>query len=177
MLPVVLHLTTDQLTLAIAIVGAVALFAVVLTLISFARLHGVLRDYGRVGGDEDILGALDPGLDAIDDLYARLDATERALEDIALVSRQGLQRFAVVRYDAFDNMGGQLSFSAALLDDYGDGVIITSINGRTETRSYAKAIKGMRSEHNLSEEEIEALARAASGHGRARSEPAPSPSH
>jgi hypothetical protein len=57
-------------------------------------------------------------------------------------------------------MGGRLSFSAALLNDHGDGIVITSINGRSETRTYAKPVKGLTSEHNLSEEEREAIAAA-----------------
>ena len=57
-----------------------------------------------------------------------------------------LRHVAVVRYDAFGDMGGRMSFSAALLDDAGDGLVLTSINGRTETRTYAKGVKGGASE-------------------------------
>jgi hypothetical protein len=71
-----------------------------------------------------------------------------------------------VRYDAFEEMGGQLSFSAAFLDDHGDGLVVTSINGRTETRTYAKTIKALASAHNLSDEEREAIATASSGSTR-----------
>ena len=77
--------------------------------------------------------------------------------------RLALQRFSIVRYDAFEDMGGQLSFSAALLDDYGDGIVVTSINGRTETRTYAKSVRAMKSQHNLSDEEREAIESAVSG--------------
>ena len=52
-----------------------------------------------------------------------------------------LRHVAVVRYDAFGDMGGRMSFTAALLDDSGDGLVITSINGRTEARCYAKGVK------------------------------------
>jgi hypothetical protein len=63
----------------------------------------------------------------------------------------------VVRYDAFGDMGGRLSFSAALLDDSGDGLVISSINGRSETRTYAKSLVGLQSDHTLSPEEQEAI--------------------
>src|SRR5690349_21563090 len=49
-----------------------------------------------------------------------------------------LKNLAVVRYDAFEGTGGQLSWSLALLDDHGDGAVLTSIHGRTEARTYAK---------------------------------------
>ncbi len=68
-----------------------------------------------------------------------------------------LRHVAVVRYDAFGDMGGRLSFSAALLDDEGDGLILTSINGRSETRTYAKGVKGGTSGHSLSPEEEQAI--------------------
>ena len=70
---------------------------------------------------------------------------------------------AVVRYDAFGDMGGRLSFSAALLDDGGDGVVLTSIHARTETRSYIKGIQNATSESTLSPEELEAVASAMRG--------------
>jgi len=71
--------------------------------------------------------------------------------------RQNLQHLAVVRYDAFGDMGGRLSWSMALLDDSGDGVVLTSINSRNDARSYAKEIKAFQSDSKLSPEEGEAL--------------------
>ena len=60
----------------------------------------------------------------------------------------------------FGDMGGRLSFSAALLDDAGDGIVLTSINGRSETRTYAKGVKGGDSDHSLSPEEQQAISYA-----------------
>jgi hypothetical protein len=73
-----------------------------------------------------------------------------------------LRHVAVVRYDAFDDLAGRQSFSAALLDDGGDGVVLTSINGRSQTRTYAKGVAAGESGHPLSPEEREAIARARS---------------
>ena len=61
--------------------------------------------------------------------------------DLAELRRElagSLRHVAVVRYDAFGDMGGRLSFSAALLDENGDGVVISSIHARGESRTYAK---------------------------------------
>lgn len=71
-----------------------------------------------------------------------------------------LRHVAVVRYDAFDDHGGRLSFSAALLDDAGDGLVLTSIAGRSETRTYAKGVVAGDSQHALSPEEREAIGTA-----------------
>jgi hypothetical protein len=75
-----------------------------------------------------------------------------------------LRNLAVVRYDAFDtgsvSSGGGLSWSLALLDDHGNGTVLTSIHGRTEARTYAKSISGWTCEQPLSPEEADAVSRA-----------------
>ena len=75
-------------------------------------------------------------------------------------ARDALRHLAVVRYDAFGDMGGHLSWSLALLDDGGHGVVLTSIHGRSEARTYAKNISGWACEQQLSPEEEEAIAHA-----------------
>jgi hypothetical protein len=81
----------------------------------------------------------------------------RELEAARADLRESLQHLAVVRYDAFGDMGGRMSWSVALLDDNGDGVVLTSINSRNDARSYAKEITAFQSEVKLSPEEEEAL--------------------
>jgi Protein of unknown function (DUF4446) len=97
----------------------------------------------------------------------RLDAAihQLAAEDANLSTLLGhaVQNVALVRYDAFEDVGGRLSFSCALLDGHGDGMVVTSINGRQDTRVYAKPIRGGTSEYNLSEEEEQAIRDALTG--------------
>ena len=99
-----------------------------------------------------------------DQELANLKVALRQLADGQRCQAEGLlgtmQRVGLVRYDAFDDMGGHLSFSAALLDGQGNGLVITSINGRQDTRCYAKPVEGWTSSHNLSEEEELAIQRA-----------------
>ena len=78
------------------------------------------------------------------------------------IDPQALRHVGVVRYDAFGDMGGRLSFSAALLDEAGNGLVISSINGRSETRTYAKPLVDLRSDHTLSPEEQDAIREARS---------------
>ena len=87
------------------------------------------------------------GLDS--DLTGLRDAIARAVQHVGLV-----------RFDAFEDMGGNLSFAAALLDGEGSGIVFSSINGRQETRIYAKPIEQGNSRYNLSGEEEEAIKRA-----------------
>lgn len=94
----------------------------------------------------------------------RLEGAVRQLahEDARLGERLtgAVQKVALIRYDAFEDVGGRLSFSCALLDERGDGVVVTSINGRQDTRVYAKPVARGTSDHNLSEEEVEAIREA-----------------
>jgi hypothetical protein len=99
----------------------------------------------------------------------RGDASElpqdaRALrQEVAALKAEGataLRHLAVIRYDAFQDTGGQLSWSMALLDDTGSGVVLTSIQGRNEARTYAKNVADWSSETQLSPEEQEAISTA-----------------
>ena len=73
---------------------------------------------------------------------------------------QALRHVAVIRYDAFTDTGGQLSWSLALLDDGGSGVLLTSIQGRNESRTYAKNVADWTSATQLSPEEEDAITNA-----------------
>lgn len=76
---------------------------------------------------------------------------------------RAIRNVAMVRYDAFQDMGGRLSFSLALLDSTGDGIVLSSINAHSETRTYAKVIQRGESTHDLSPEETQALEHARRG--------------
>lgn len=71
-----------------------------------------------------------------------------------------VQKVGLVRFNPFKELGGDHSFSLAILDGEGDGVIITSLHTRDRTRVYMKAIKNRKSDVELSEEEIKALSKA-----------------
>ena len=97
--------------------------------------------------------------DDVDRLRGELGRTRADLAE-------AIRHVAVVRYDAFGDLGGRLSFSTALLDDGGDGLVMSSIHGRTETRLYVKGVKGGGCETPMSPEEQQAV--AAAWHGTSR---------
>lgn len=76
------------------------------------------------------------------------------------VSKRSFQKIGVIRYNPFRDVGGNQSFSIALLDLNNNGFVITSLYGREGNRIYAKPIKNGLSEYSLSEEEKEAIQRA-----------------
>jgi hypothetical protein len=89
--------------------------------------------------------------------------TALAMDQLKLLSNQMshcIQKVGVVRFKAFDDIGSDLSYSVALLDNKNDGVIITSIFGRNTSTSYAKPIQKGISKYNLSDEEVYAMNKA-----------------
>jgi hypothetical protein len=88
---------------------------------------------------------------------ADLEGLRGEVHALRVESTDALRHLAVVRYDAFGDMGGRLSWSLALLDDGGNGVVLTSIHGRSEARTYAKNIATWSCDQAMSPEEEEAV--------------------
>jgi hypothetical protein len=132
-----LHLDRDTLEVVAVAAAGVAGLSFLLVLIALARLRALGRRVRRLTSRG-----------------ARLDSAGGGPDLTAL------RHVGVVRYDAFGDMGGRLSFSAAVFDAQGDGFVLTSINGRSETRTYAKGLTGRKSEHSLSPEEEQAIREA-----------------
>ena len=122
--------------------------ALALAAVALAVALGTRRGTGHRKGE---------GVDALPEDVHGLRQEVAALRAEAT---DALRHLAVVRYDAFGDMGGHLSWSVALLDDGGDGVVLTSIHGRSEARTYAKSVSGWSCEQQLSPEEVEAIEHA-----------------
>lgn len=152
--------TADALTVAAL---AVAVLAGLVAVVVWVRLARLRRSYAVLlgGGPEASLGELVGRQQvATDALRSDVDALAVGHTHLAADLADAIRHVAVVRYDAFDDMGGRLSFTAAFLDDDADGVVVTSINARTEARTYAKGIKAGEGQVTLSPEETEAVSRA-----------------
>jgi len=114
------------------------------------------------------------GDEAVGVLLSRIERLEKAARTLHTTDKRqqlqieaGVRRVALLRYDAFEDVGGRLSFSCALLDEQGTGIVLTSINGRQDTRVYAKPVTAGTSPYNLSVEEEEAIRHALSDGTRA----------
>jgi hypothetical protein len=78
-------------------------------------------------------------------------------QQIEAVLQQAITRIGVVRFRAFEDMGSDLSYAVALLDSHNNGVVLSSIFGREDSRSYVKPIKDGQSTYTLTTEEQQAL--------------------
>ena len=88
--------------------------------------------------------------------------TELEMENQKLdnLLQQALTRVAMVRYRAFEDMGGDLSYAVAMLDAHNNGVVLSSVFGREGSQAYAKPIENGGSSYKLTEEEQQALREA-----------------
>jgi uncharacterized protein DUF4446 len=120
------------------------------------RLRRVLPE-GETGGIDEIL---DRQLKRIEGLSERVDALNRLHHELENLSQRTIQKVAVVRYNPFSDTGGDQSFAIAMLDSLGNGVVLSSLHSRTDTRVFAKPVQSGRSKFQLSDEEQDAIKKA-----------------
>lgn len=96
----------------------------------------------------------------IADYFTRIEALEQTTATLERKLASAIQKVGVVRYNAFQDLGSDQSFSLALLNSQDDGVVLTSLFGRDECRLFAKPIKNGRSRYRLTDEELLAMDRA-----------------
>jgi hypothetical protein len=160
----------------------VAIFALVLAYVALVAAYIALRTLAKLRRAAAVLAKGARGPEARASL---IEATHRNTERVEVLAEEladlrglvadgmkkrkdvrpgqvqgALTNVALVRYDAFGEMSGRLSFSLALLDEAGDGVTISAIAGTGDTRVYAKAVADGKGEHELSPEEQQAVSAA-----------------
>lgn len=113
---------------------------------------------GRTGGDlELVLREYMERMDRTDELIKQYNQRASLVEQKAPYN---LSHLGVVRFNPFDDKGGDQSFAVAFLDDHSDGVVFTGLHSRADVRVYAKPVVGGTSNYPLTKEESDAIARA-----------------
>lgn len=120
------------------------------------RLRRVLPE-GESGGIDEVL---DRQLKRIEGLSERVDALNKLHHELENLSQRTIQKVGVIRYNPFADTGGDQSFAIALLDSLGNGVVLSSLHSRTDTRVFAKPVQSGRSRYQLSDEEQDAIKKA-----------------
>lgn len=136
-------------------IGCVVLLAVWLVLIEL-RLKKLFR--GKKAGDlEEVMQAL---AEDLKNLHISREKTENYLKEVEKRLKKSLKQVGIVRFNPFGagpGQGSNQSFSIALLDEYGDGAVISALYMRDNIKIYAKPVTEYKSEYSLSEEENEAI--------------------
>lgn len=155
----------DRQTALLAAAAVIALVSLAVSVTSINRLTAMRRSLALLQGKQgtqSLLEVVTEYVGRVEGFEQRLKSQAKRQEELFALLGRSARNLGMVRYDAFDDMGGKMSFSAAWLDDLGNGVVLTSINARAESRAYAKPIRAGTSEHNLSAEEQRAIADALS---------------
>lgn len=152
--------------LILAALTALAVLNFILLLFFWGRQRRLLKRYRTLlqgSSGRDLEGLLLDQSSMIQSSQAAIHDLDKRLTALAADATNHLQKLGVVRFNPFPESGSDLSFSVALLDSKDNGVVITSLYGRSESRTYAKPILAGHSSYVLTEEEKEALAKANKG--------------
>jgi hypothetical protein len=151
------------MTLLVALglgLGALALAAVALLAVRVRGMQRVVAMVPEDGGVFEALRRLDTDLGSAEEAIAALRPVVQSLHE----RLPGALRYAaVVAYDATGDMTGNLSRSIALLNERGDGLVITLLTRRSESLFFSKMVRAGRGAEALSPEEQEAVSQALGG--------------
>lgn len=140
--------------------GIITLLLFIMTIILLRSVNQLERKYRKMMrgvNNKNLEELINSNLDNIE---KAVNNSEQALEQCKKITEDVkgcVNKVAIMRYKAFEDVGSDLSFSIAILDSYNDGVIITSIYSRQDSTTYAKPIDKGISRYDLSEEEIHVL--------------------
>jgi len=160
------NLEPELVALLSVIASSVAFVLLVIVILQTVRLRGLDRRYVKAfaSGEHDVVDALASFALRLEQAETHAKTQDATARKLAETVTHAVSHVAVVRYDAFSDMGGEQSFSLAAIDAHGNGAVVTAINGRSDTRVYAKALRNGTSESLLSGEEQQAIADARERH-------------
>lgn len=140
--------------------SVITLLLFIISIILFSSVKKLEKKYKKMMrgvNNKNLEKALNDNLDNIEKALSR---SEKAINECKSISNElkgCVNKVAIMRYKAFEDVGSDLSFSIAILDSYNDGVIITGIYSRHDSTTYAKPIDKGISRYELSEEELHVL--------------------
>lgn len=155
-----LYFTADDFLLTFAIMAAVMLILFILLIVNIVKTGKIRKKYEAfmMGKNaESLEDTLVKRIQQVEDLLAAESENRENIQNISNSLKYTFQKVGMVKYDAFQEMGGKLSFSLALLDQKNDGFIINAMHSREGCYTYIKEIVNGNSIIVLAEEEKEAL--------------------
>lgn len=143
-------------------VGIIAIISFLFGVIAFAggtRQKRKLRKWKSIHATADLEEVYARTLEEVGRLHSELKGLEEKMVRVREEVKMKISTARIQRYNAFSETGSDLSFSIALLDDNSNGVVLSSIYGRDESRTYAKPVHDGRSEYALTEEELHVISK------------------
>lgn len=150
-------------------ISLVAIFTIniilfILVIISYARISKMNKNnkefMQKLGTGKDIGEDLNNYMERIIELEQALSETHSYCKQLENKMKDCIQKIGVVRYNAYNDAGNDLSFAVALLDEKNNGIVFNGIYSREMSNIYAKPIIDGKCEYNITKEENEALNKA-----------------
>ena len=159
----VMDFIVNNMSYLIGALGVLMIIMYLLVINLYYNLNYMKKRYKKMMTGVDganlermMIGCID-SIKAINNENEKLWAENKEIKDLL---QRAVTRMAIVRFRAFEDMGGDLSYAVAMLDSNNNGVIMSSIFAREDSRSYAKPIVNGQSTYALTKEEEEALQQA-----------------
>lgn len=140
--------------------NAILVIALVWLIVRHAKLDRIRKEFFSSGLKKDLEQILVDQNRSINKMTQGIAELDEGLNKIFKDNRNNIQKIGFVRFNPFDDAGGNISFTLALLNAKDEGVVVSSLHGREGTRIYAKAVKAGRSETKLTDEEVQAIKNA-----------------
>ena len=154
-------LNNTYVILGIIIVNIILLILYISSNVKLRRLNKEYRNFmKKIGKGEDIEENLKVYIKKVEKVEKENKEIIQYCEDLNKELAKTIRKVGIVRYNAFKDVGSNLSFTLALLDNNNNGVVLNGIYSRDNSNIYAKPIKDGKSEYILSDEEKEAIEKA-----------------
>ena len=150
----------QYIILAMVIMILLALIVFININIKLSKLNKRYRKMMQGMEGQNLEGLLMTHIDDVRHAMKKVDVINDECQRLKYITENCVQNVGIVRFNAFEDTGSDLSFAVAMLDAKNNGVVISSIFGRNESRTYAKPIVGGGSSYFLTEEEKQALSQA-----------------
>lgn len=156
----------DNLALVLGVMGVVIIGLAIVAIVQSRRIRRATEAYRSLVSDSQggsLQNLLDSHLGKVIEVGSKMEELAKLYDGLEVRSRGSLQHVGVVRFNPFEDTGSDQSFAIALLDDRRDGIVLSSLHGRGQTRVFAKPVEGGESKHQLSDEEAQAIRVAVDG--------------
>ncbi len=153
----------DVVALILIILSAVSLILLIITIVNAVNISKLKKSYKKFMNGEDgksLETIIKEHIDEIDKLISDSKKHSDNIDSINETLKITFQKYGLVKYDAFQEMGGKISFSLCLLNENNDGFIINAMHSREGCYTYIKEVISGNPVIMLSDEEKQALAMA-----------------
>lgn len=153
----------------IFILAGICIFLFILLMVAFAQIANLNKRYKnfmkKIGNGKTIEEDLENYMYRVERVEKQNAEINNIMKNLDQDLEHCIQKVGIVRYNAFQDTGSDLSFALALLDEQNNGIVLNGIYSREMSNIYAKPVENGKSTYTVSEEEQEAIQKAIESNG------------